>query len=314
MKSEIDKDNRRKKFKKAGDIGLSVLGVTLIIGGFISVANVLTDHFKSENDRDDLMTGAITASDVNAEEYVITAPVQKTEIVEKVDTDGDLLEDGVVALDGDQKIAEIKEGSQILDIPELGIKTPILEGTSYDVLKVAVGHFKGTGKMGEGNYCLAGHSISSYACIFDNLHNVKEDIAVNLYDGKGNKYTYYVTSWEVVQPSDTWVIDGYGDNRCTLITCEDKGKTRLVVTAMLMSDEEHELYLKQKAETKRLKVLNLSTEYTDLGISAYIDTLGIPQEKRYGLWGDAYKGKESYGTMYHPKGILNHEGDVVNDV
>lgn len=295
-------------FKKIVNYTVPAIGVCCVIGGIISVGAALTSHYKSEAERDDLLLGASKG------ETVMTAPTSTTNKSasspvegvegEEVTISGELLEEGIAELDGDQEVAEITEGTQVLEIPDLDIRVPILEGTSYEVLKVAAGHFKGTGKMGSGNYCIAGHSVSSYACIFDNLHKVKMDIPVYLYNKKGKKFTYWVTDWKTVQPSDTWVINGYGDDRCTLITCDDKGKTRLVVTALKMTDEEHEKYLREKEMDKRLEVKDLSYEYANLGISEYINALGKPVDKRYGIYGDAFTERKSEGSVLG-KGILS---------
>lgn len=282
-----------KNFEKVSSIALSVVGVSCIIGGLIFTGVSLTDHFKSEAELDKLLSEADRSS---TNTMILTTPEAESE-VDLADGGvlvGDaLLEDGVADLDGDQEVVEITDGTQVLDIPDLDIRVPILEGTSYEVLKVAAGHFKGTGSMGKGNYCIAGHSVSSYACIFDNLHKVKMDIPVYLYDKKGKKYTYWVTDWKTVKPSDTWVVNDYGDDRCTLITCDDKGKTRLVITALKMTEEEHDAYLKEKALGKRLEVKDLSYEYSNLGIAAYLNSLGRPTNKRYGLYGDAFTGRLS---------------------
>ena len=47
----------------------------------------------------------------------------------------------------------------VLEIPSLNIKVPVLEGTDSKTLAVAAGHFPGTGELGQGNYCIAGHNI-----------------------------------------------------------------------------------------------------------------------------------------------------------
>ncbi len=54
----------------------------------------------------------------------------------------------------------------VLEIPDLSIKAPILEGTDNEVLSKAAGHFPDTGALGDGNYCLAGTvSLSSAAVL-----------------------------------------------------------------------------------------------------------------------------------------------------
>lgn len=271
----------------------TAIGVCLILGGSISAGSILYGHYKSEAEKNKLLSKGYAGGN---QSVIITAPS-----LDSFTSDNEFVSEEEVLeipeLNEDMQVTPIKDGTQILEIPDLDIKVPILEGTSYDTLAVAAGHFKDTGKMGQDNYCIAGHSSSSYACIFDNLHNVKMDIPVYLHDGKGNKYTYRVTDWRTVQPADTWVVNSYGDTRCTIITCDDRGKSRLVVTAIMMTDEEHELYLREQAIQKRLELTDLSYMYSELGISRYLDTMTTPKDKRYGIYGDAFGGKLSEGYV-----------------
>ena len=61
----------------------------------------------------------------------------------------------------------------IFEIPSLNIKVPVLEGTDSKALQVSAGHFEGTGSLGHGNYCIAGHNSTIYAEIFNDLDNIK---------------------------------------------------------------------------------------------------------------------------------------------
>ena len=49
------------------------------------------------------------------------------------------------------------------EIPRLDIKVPVLEGTENKALQVSAGHFEGTGALGKGNFCIAGHNSTIYA-------------------------------------------------------------------------------------------------------------------------------------------------------
>ena len=121
----------------------------------------------------------------------------------------------------------------VFEIPELHIKAPVLEGTDNEVLSVAAGHFPDTGAVGKGNYCLAGHSSTIYACIFDNLKNAESGMSMYLYDTNENCWTYTITESFIINPNDTWVLDDFGDDRMTVITCTDDGTQRQVVVGSL---------------------------------------------------------------------------------
>lgn len=121
------------------------------------------------------------------------------------------------------------------EIPRLNIKVPVLEGTDNKALQVSAGHFEGTGALGKGNYCIAGHNSTIYAEIFNDLDQIQ--IGDEMYlvdtDEKRTRYCYIVTEYKIVQPSDTWVLNDYGDNRLTVISCTDDGTMRQVVVGIL---------------------------------------------------------------------------------
>ncbi|MDE7121360.1 MAG: hypothetical protein K2O42_04285, partial [Oscillospiraceae bacterium] len=48
--------------------------------------------------------------------------------------------------------------SVVVEIADIAIKAPVLEGTDNEILSRATGHFPETGEVGSGNYCIAGHS------------------------------------------------------------------------------------------------------------------------------------------------------------
>jgi LPXTG-site transpeptidase (sortase) family protein len=117
----------------------------------------------------------------------------------------------------------------VVEIADLKIKAPILEGTDNKTISRAVGHFIGTGDPGKGNYCIAGHSSTIYKEYFNDLKNVRTGMKIILYDKQKNSYIYTVTDSFVVSPDETWVLDDFCDDRITIITCTDDGKQRQVV-------------------------------------------------------------------------------------
>lgn len=127
----------------------------------------------------------------------------------------------------------------VVEITDLNIKAPILEGTEQSVLSKAAGHFEGTGDFGKGNYCIAGHSSTIYKEYFNNLKKVQVGTKIKLYNKNKDCYTYTVKEVLTVEPDETWVLKDFGDNRLTLITCTDDGSQRLVVIATFESKKLH---------------------------------------------------------------------------
>lgn len=121
------------------------------------------------------------------------------------------------------------------EIPRLDIKVPVLEGTDSKSLQVSAGHFEGTGSPGCGNYCIAGHNSTIYAEIFNDLDQIQIGDEMYLIDTDENrtKYTYIVTEYKTVEPSDTWILNDFDDNRLTVISCTDDGTQRQVVVGIL---------------------------------------------------------------------------------
>lgn len=121
------------------------------------------------------------------------------------------------------------------EIPRLDIKVPVLEGTDNKTLQVSAGHFERTGALGNGNYCIAGHNSTIYAEIFNDLDQIQIGDEMHLVDTdeKRTRYTYIVTEYKTVDPSDTWVLNDFGDDRLTVISCTDDGTMRQVVVGIL---------------------------------------------------------------------------------
>lgn len=148
---------------------------------------------------------------------------------------------GILSLYGYRKISREIYLRRLLndninfEIPRLNIKVPVLEGTDSKALQVSAGHFEGTGALGKGNYCIAGHNSTIYAEIFNNLDQIQIGDEMYLVDNDENRtrYLYIVTEYKIVEPNQTEVLNDYGDNRLTVISCTDDGTQRQVVVGIL---------------------------------------------------------------------------------
>ena len=148
---------------------------------------------------------------------------------------------GVLSLYGYRKISRELYLRKLLneninfEIPRLNIKVPVLEGTDSKALQVSAGHFEGTGALGKGNYCIAGHNSTIYAEIFNDLDQIKNGDEMYLVDKDTNRtrYLYIVTEYKIVAPNQVEVLNDYGDNRLTVISCTDDGTQRQVVVGTL---------------------------------------------------------------------------------
>ena len=129
-------------------------------------------------------------------------------------------------------------------IPTIGIEDQkIVQGVGREELKQGPGHYPGTPFPGEyGNAAIAGHR-TTYGGPFIDLPelDVGDEIAVITVYGR---YTYRVTGWEVVNPSDSHVVQTTNPREAmlTLTTCTPIGTAaqRHIVYAELipeLSDE-----------------------------------------------------------------------------
>lgn len=136
---------------------------------------------------------------------------------------------GVRKIRRDIRRQELMKTNVVIEIPELKLKAPVLEGTEQEVLAQGTGHFPETGAVGEGNFCIAGHSSTIYKEYFNPLKNIQNGMKINLYRVDKTYVTYTVTDSFIVEPNETWILDDFGDCRVTLVTCTDDGSQRLVV-------------------------------------------------------------------------------------
>lgn len=119
----------------------------------------------------------------------------------------------------------------ILEIPSLGLKYPVFEGTDAEQLREGIGHMAGTARIfGKGNCVLAGHNGSSRGIYFTNLCSISTGAEVKLTNSKKKTHTYKVVETKTVYPyNDSYVAGQTEDETLTLFTCAENGSKRFVV-------------------------------------------------------------------------------------
>ena len=116
-----------------------------------------------------------------------------------------------------QPRAVAKEGDVLgrIQIPRLGMKVVILEGTSSQTLRLSVGHIEGTALPGEvGNIGIAGHRDT----FFRGLKDIRTGDQIQIQTAKGLSH-YEVDRVQIVGPSDTEILSPSVGPSVTLITC-----------------------------------------------------------------------------------------------
>jgi sortase A len=103
-------------------------------------------------------------------------------------------------------------------IPAIEVDALIVEGDSWDQLKLGVGHHLGTADPGErGNMVLSAHN-DIYGEIFRRLDDLELADEVVIYAGE-QPYRYVVTAKQIVEPTDVSVLGSTTKPVVTLISC-----------------------------------------------------------------------------------------------
>lgn len=105
-----------------------------------------------------------------------------------------------------------------MEIPKLGVVTPIFEGATLNNIDHGPSHWPGTAMPGQpGNTVFAGHRVTHTHPFRDIDQLVPGDVVTFTVDGV--RSTYQVTGHEIVTPKDTWIADQTAAATGTLYAC-----------------------------------------------------------------------------------------------
>ena len=140
----------------------------------------------------------------------------------------------------------VEPGSALarIRIPAIDVDKVVIEGVSRADLRQGPGHYPGTPLPGQpGNAVIAGHR-TTYGAPFFRLDELVEGDEI-LIDTPTGEVRYLVIGTEIVAPSQVEVLDGFGDNRLTLTTCNPRysAAQRLIVTAVVDPAQEDTIEL-----------------------------------------------------------------------
>lgn len=124
-----------------------------------------------------------------------------------------------------------------INIPELQINLPILRGVSDYAILMGAGTMKKDQEMGKGNYALTSHHMLDQDVLFGPIIHAKKNMSVYLTDLE-NVYEYKVKEMKYIQATDVHVIEDHGDqSELTLITCDETGEGRFMVSASFVAQK-----------------------------------------------------------------------------
>ena len=128
-------------------------------------------------------------------------------------------------------IQENKDNPWRIKIPRINLDVHIEEGTDYDTLLKAVGHFEETSTW-NGNVGLAGHNRGYQCNFFQKLKDLKIGDEI-IYFTTNGKRVYKVQTNKIIEETDWSYLEPTQDNRMTLITCvEDRKQYRRCIQAI----------------------------------------------------------------------------------
>jgi sortase A len=145
---------------------------------------------------------------------------------------------------------EVERGDAVahIEIPRIDVDKYVVQGTGVPELRKGPGHYLDTPMPGEaGNAAIAGHR-TTYGAPFGEIDQLEpgDSIFVTTLAGR---FEYHVLGADrsqnggdpesghfIVEPTDVYVLDNFGDNRLTLTACHPKysARERIIVAAELV--------------------------------------------------------------------------------
>ncbi len=120
-------------------------------------------------------------------------------------------------------------------IPAIEVDAPIVQGDGWEQLKKGVGQHPGTADPGrKGNMVLTGHN-DVFGEVFRNLDRLKPGDEITVYT-RQRPFTYKVSGWKLVEPTQVEVLGPTPNETITLISCYPYliDTQRIIVTGQLV--------------------------------------------------------------------------------
>ena len=117
-----------------------------------------------------------------------------------------------------------------MEIPAIGLKAEIAEGTTTEILNKYVGHFEETSKD-KGNIGLAAHNRGYTVNYFEHLKDLEKGDEI-YYCFKDIKKVYKVETMTIIKDTDWSYLEESKEDKITLITCvENQPRYRRCIQA-----------------------------------------------------------------------------------
>lgn len=175
--------------------------------------------------------GIIKVQFDDSTEYQNQNEAEDEELMQNTTNESNETKDTNTENDETQENAEIVTKEWYLEIPRIFLEAEIAEGTSKEVMDVAIGHFEESSKTA-GNVCLAAHNRGYPVNYFQNLKLLKKGDTI-YYRYKEFTKEYVVTENNIIKDTDWTYLEETEENTITLITCiENEPEYRRCVRAI----------------------------------------------------------------------------------
>lgn len=201
----------------------NIIGIICILAGLIVLSVPFLFSYYGEMKNKELLK--------EVEETILEVTQNEKEVQEN---------EGEASPDEKEKtVSQTGDAIGIIEIAALNLKYPVVEGTGSSELSAGIGHIPDTARIGEnGNCVLAGHRGSRYGTYFKYLNRLCIGDEVKVTDKEGEVYLYEVAEIRVVGPYDNSVKEQGEERKLTLLTCENSGTMRLIVSCDKKEEEE----------------------------------------------------------------------------
>ena len=258
-----------------------IIGSLLLIALGVLILLVDEQYYSDMNEKVEQAAEQRKINKYIAEGESNTEGIVFTNLVHK--SDEEYLPEFVTYSDGEvddmhvrQKMKKIEAYENVITIPSLGIKAPVIEATDEKSLWKGACRYDASAKVGDyGNCVLAGHGSQTYKYVFSNLPKIEQYADVHLWDADGKEYIYTVIETATIYPSDRSYLysNDMSAKYLTLFTCVNHGTQRFVVRCKLFEAESDLGIYNEKLMNSDIDVLEPIKQYEVPAVEAYFTKL-----------------------------------------
>ena len=121
-----------------------------------------------------------------------------------------------------------------IDIPKIGFTSVVIKENTYHAMDLGVVISYGSLLNETGGTIISGHNYRGQSIFMYNIRNLSSGDKIYITDSSGREVEY--TVYETIRnysPTDVELYKKYDGYHITLVTCENDGKSRIVVKASI---------------------------------------------------------------------------------